>query len=66
VRTAIDIQEKRGCRSDLAASSVVLSQVLAAKHDPDARAVAERALTLYEEMGSAPGLARARAALAAP
>jgi hypothetical protein len=43
----------------------VLSQVLAARNDPGARAAAERALTLYEEMGSAPGLAKAQAALAA-
>ena len=66
VRTAIDIQEKRACRCDLAASSLVLSQVLAAKNDPPgARVATERALALYEEMGTAPGLAKARAALAA-
>ncbi len=64
VRTAIDIQEKRECRCDLAASALVLSQVLAARGDAGARAAAERACTLYEEMGTAPGLAKARAALA--
>jgi len=64
VRAAIEIQEQRECRCDLAASQIVLSAVLAAKGDPGARAAAERAHALYEEMGTAPGLARARAALA--
>jgi tetratricopeptide (TPR) repeat protein len=64
VRAAIEIQEQRECRCDLAASQIVLSAVLAAKGDPGARAAAERAHALYEEMGTAPGLERARAALA--
>jgi tetratricopeptide (TPR) repeat protein len=64
VRAAIEIQEKRECRCDLAASEIVLSAVLAARGDPGARAAAERACALYEEMGTAPGLAKARAALA--
>ncbi len=64
VRTAIEIQEKRECRCDLAASEIVLSEVLAAKGDAGgARAAAERAYDLYEQMGTAPGLAKARTAL---
>jgi class 3 adenylate cyclase/tetratricopeptide (TPR) repeat protein len=64
VRTAIDIQKKRECRCDLAASQLALSRVLAARGDPSgARAAAEQAYALYEEMGTAPGLARARALL---
>jgi class 3 adenylate cyclase/tetratricopeptide (TPR) repeat protein len=64
VRAAIEIQEKRECRCDLAASEIVLSEVLAAKGDSGARAAAERAHALYAAMATAPGLARARAALA--
>ena len=64
MRAAIEIQAKRECRCDLAASEIVLSAVLAAKGDRGARAAAERAQALYEEMGTAPGLAKARAALA--
>jgi class 3 adenylate cyclase/tetratricopeptide (TPR) repeat protein len=65
VRAAIEIQEQRACRCDLAASELVLSAVLAARADGmGARTAAERAFALYEEMGTAPGLARARAALA--
>jgi tetratricopeptide (TPR) repeat protein len=64
VRTAIDIQEKRECRCDLAGSQLVLSRILAAMGDvPGARAALERAHTLYQEMGTALGLAKARAAL---
>jgi hypothetical protein len=64
VRTAIDIQKKRECRCDLAASQLVLSRILAARDDtPGARAAAECARTLYQEMGTAPGLAKARALL---
>jgi class 3 adenylate cyclase/tetratricopeptide (TPR) repeat protein len=65
VRAAIEIQEKRECRCDLAASEIVLSAVRAARGDAvGARGAAERALALYEEMGTAPGTARARAVLA--
>ncbi|MGH6920550.1 MAG: adenylate/guanylate cyclase domain-containing protein, partial [Geminicoccaceae bacterium] len=63
VRAAIEIQEKRECRCDLAASEIVLSAVLAARGDAGARAAAERALALYEQMGTVPGIAKARAAL---
>jgi class 3 adenylate cyclase/tetratricopeptide (TPR) repeat protein len=65
VRAAIAIQEQRECRCDLAASELVLSGVLAAKGDAaGARAAAEKARSLYEQMGTAPGFAKARAALA--
>jgi class 3 adenylate cyclase/tetratricopeptide (TPR) repeat protein len=64
VRTAIEIQEKRECRCDLAASEIVLSAVLAARGDATgARVAAECAHALYAEMGTAPGIAKARAAL---
>ena len=51
------------CSKYLAASEIVLAEVLAAKGDADARAAAEHACALYEAMGTAPGLARARAML---
>jgi tetratricopeptide (TPR) repeat protein len=64
VRTAIDIQEKRECRCDLAASRMALSRVLAARGDPaGACEAAEAARSLYEEMGAARGLAKARVVL---
>jgi tetratricopeptide (TPR) repeat protein len=64
-RTAIEIQEKRECRCDQAGSELVLCEVLIAKGDSaGARAAAERAHELYETMGTAVGLAKARAALA--
>jgi len=66
VRSAIEIQQKRACRCDLAASEVVLSHVLAAKKDAaGARSAGQRALALYEEMANPRGVEKTRAALAA-
>ena len=64
VRAAIEIQEERECRCDLAWSRLALSQVLVAKGDLEAAATANAtAARLFEEIGFARGAARAEAAL---
>lgn len=64
VRAAIEIQEERECRCDLAWSRLALCQVLAAKGDLEGAATANAtAARLFEEIGFARGAARADAAL---
>ncbi|MGH6912346.1 MAG: ATP-binding protein, partial [Geminicoccales bacterium] len=57
VHAAIEIQEKRQCRCDLAASLLVLARALAAGGDAaGAREATERARAMYESMGTTPSL----------
>ena len=66
VRAAVDIQERRACRFDLAWSRLVLSTVLAARGlRPPAEQAFAAALANYQRMGMAPEakIARARSAV---
>lgn len=66
VGTAIEIQRGHECQCELAWSHLVLAKVLSAKGDPpEAGRALDTATQLFERMGMAGGLERARAAAVA-